>query len=54
MGEDSNRQTHTTGDVYVHPRGKSYRDNYDAISWENPKEGCEGCNEDCECHGTKS
>jgi len=31
VGEDSNRQTHTTGEVYVHPRGKGYRDNYDEI-----------------------
>ena len=52
MAEDKSRQTHTTGDVYIHPRGASYRANYDSIKWDNPKcdkEGCDGC----ECHGTK-
>lgn len=31
VAEQKDRQTHTTGEVYVHPRGKGYRDNYDDI-----------------------
>ncbi len=49
MSEDKRSHTHTTGEVYVHPRGDNYRDNFDDIFQKNygkccdTKEECEGC-----------
>jgi hypothetical protein len=51
MSEDKRSQTHTNGQVYVHPRGDKYRDNFDRIFGKDPeldidhdcKETCEGC-----------
>jgi hypothetical protein len=31
MSESKGKQTHTTGDVYTHPRGNKYRDNFSRI-----------------------
>jgi hypothetical protein len=52
MSEDKRRQTHSSGEVYTHPRGSKYRDNFDRIFGKDEKsEGdsesscneCEGC-----------
>lgn len=46
MSEDSRKQTHTSGDVYTHPRGDKYRDNFDRIFGKDIP--CNDC-EDFEC-----
>ncbi len=51
MSEDKRSQTHTTGEVYVHPRGKGYRDNFDGIFDNDPEldiDDCKDC-EGCQC-----
>ena len=52
MSESKGRQTHSTGDVYTHPRGKKYRDEFDRIFG---KDKCCGKDyEDCKCNGENS
>jgi hypothetical protein len=52
MSEDKKSQTHTNGQVYVHPRGDKYRENFDKIFGKLVKDPeididctkeCEGC-----------
>lgn len=68
MSESAKKQTHTTGDVYIHPRGREYRGEFCRIFGHRPFCGCEdvedvsesqtepcnkGC-EGCDCHGKNS
>ena len=45
MSEDVKRQTHTSGEVFVHPRGERYRDNFCRIYGCRPFCGCETAEE---------
>ena len=52
MSEDKRAQTHTTGQVYTHPRSKDYGSEFDRIF---KKDECcgEEC-EECKCQTGKS
>jgi hypothetical protein len=52
MSEDRRSQTHTTGDVYVHPRGQKYRDEFDRIFGPREPNCCEEPCEGCKCLNT--
>lgn len=48
VGESKDRQTHTTGEVYTHPRDRKYKERFDTIFGER----CIKCRkglEDCVC-----
>jgi hypothetical protein len=47
MSEDKRSQTHTDGQVYTHPRGKKYRDEFERIFGKTTDAHCD-CEKECE------